>query len=136
MSEPLTGSCLCGAVHFTAPGDTIFAGHCQCPSCRKTSATGHSSAIAVPEPGSKVTGPVTLYKRVIENGNEVTRAFCPTCGAQVYSKSTGLPGVLILRASLLDDQSRFQPQMVIYAKDAAPWDHIDPALARFQTMPG
>ena len=36
-----TGSCLCGAVHYTISGDPMMAGHCHCIDCRKSAGTGH-----------------------------------------------------------------------------------------------
>lgn len=43
--------------------------------------------------------------------------------------------MVFVRASSLDDLSVFKPQMVVYTDRAASWDHMDPALPGFATMP-
>ncbi len=90
--------------------------------------------MAVPEAGFEQTGALTFYESSADSGNAVSRGFCPTCGAPVYSTNSGMPGLAFVRASSLDDPEIFQPSMVVYAKRAASWDLIDPALRRFEGM--
>ena len=42
MSVPFEGGCLCGAVRYTCNAEPVFAGHCHCVDCRRSSGTGHS----------------------------------------------------------------------------------------------
>jgi hypothetical protein len=135
MSKRFSGGCLCGAVRYECSAEPLAGGHCQCLDCRKTSGTGHSSHVVVPRAAVTVAGEVTLYDRPADSGRMVTRAFCPRCGSPVYSLNAALPDHLFLRASSLDDLELFTPQMVVYASRGASWDHLDPALQRFETMP-
>ena len=89
----------------------------------------------MPQDAVKITGPVTTYDKPADSGNVVTRAFCPTCGAPIYSTNSGMAGLVFLRASSLDDPEIFQPQLAVYTKRAASWDQIDPALPSFAEMP-
>ena len=135
MSRGFTGGCLCGAVHFTSSADAHMVGHCHCIDCRKSSGTGHCTHLVVPEEAFTVTGSVTFYDRAADSGNIVSRGFCGTCGSPIYSKNSGMPGVVFPRASVLDDPEIAKPQMVVYASHAPSWDHISPALPAFATMP-
>lgn len=135
MASKFTGGCLCGAVRYESQADPVMAGHCHCADCRKSSGTGHSSHLAVPKPSLVVTGEVTLFDRPADSGNVVSRAFCPTCGAPVYSLSPAMPDMIFLRASSLDDPEVFRPQMVVYTKRAPSWDHMDSQLPSFVAMP-
>jgi hypothetical protein len=63
------------------------------------------------------------------------RAFCPTCGSPVYLTFTTMPELFTVHAASLDDPSRYKAQMVTYATRGHAWDHIDPALPRFDKMP-
>ena len=45
----LKGSCLCGAVRYTAESEPIFSGHCHCLDCQKESGCGHITVAAVPD---------------------------------------------------------------------------------------
>jgi hypothetical protein len=135
MSTPFSGGCLCGAVRYESAVEPVAAGHCQCHDCRRSSGTGHGSHLAVPKPAVSVTGDVTVFEKAADSGNMIGRAFCPTCGAAVYSLNSGFPDLIFLRASSLDDLELFQPQMVVYTGRGASWDLIDPDLPAFAAMP-
>ena len=129
-----SGGCLCGAVRYQ--GETkIAGGHCHCNDCRKSSGSGHCSHMVVPEDGFSLTGEVRFYDAPADSGNLVSRGFCPTCGSAVYSKNSGMPGMVFVRASSLDDPEVFLPQMIVYTKRAPSWDRMDPGLPAFEDMP-
>jgi hypothetical protein len=113
----------------------MMMGHCHCEDCRRSSGSGHSSHLAVPEAGLAVTGAPTGYARPADSGNLVTRYFCSTCGSALFSKNAGMPGTVFLRASSLDDLETFQPQMHVYASRAASWDKPGQNLPSFDVMP-
>jgi hypothetical protein len=135
MTQTFTGGCLCGAVRYLCSAEPVMAGHCHCEDCRRSSGTGHSSHLAVPEVGVALTGEVKGYSSAADSGNIVTRYFCPTCGAAVYSTNVSMPGMTFLRASSLDDLEVFKPQMHVYASRAASWDHRREDLPAFDVMP-
>jgi hypothetical protein len=130
----ITGGCLCGRVRYECK-EEAGGGHCHCIDCRKTSATGHASHMIAPEAGFGVTGAVKFFDKPADSGNLVSRGFCPECGSQIYSRNSGMPGVVFIRASSLDDPTIFKPQMVVYTNRAVSWDHMDPSLPRFVGMP-
>ena len=94
MTKGFSGGCLCGAVRFSSTAEPMFVGHCHCVDCRKSSGTGHSTHILVPELEFSVTGPVTFYDHPADSGNIVSRGFCGTCGSPIYSRNSGMPGVV------------------------------------------
>lgn len=131
----IEGGCLCGAVRYRCTAEPMIAGHCHCNDCRRTSGTGHGSHMAVPEVAFSIDGEVKTYERPADSGNMVHRKFCPNCGGPVYSTNSGMPGVVVIRASSLDDQEHFKPQLIVYAERAASWDLMDSNLPSFATMP-
>lgn len=135
MTIPFSGRCLCGAVRYTCSAEPVVAGHCKCEQCRRSSGTGHCSHLAVPEDAVSLSGETKVYESKADSGNTVGRAFCPTCGAAVYSVNGAMPGLMFLRASSLDDLDVFKPQMVVYAASGASWDHTDPDLPTFEASP-
>lgn len=134
MTQSFTGGCLCGAVRYVCDAEPTMSGHCHCEDCRRSSGTGHSSHLGVPEPALAVTGEVKGYARAANSGHMVTRYFCPTCGAALCSKNDAMPGMVFLRASSLDDLEVFKPQMHVYVSRAASWDRQD-GLPAFAEMP-
>ncbi len=135
MPTAFSGRCLCGAIHYQCEAEPVIAGHCQCTDCRRSSGTGHCSHIGVPKDAVTITGEAALYESAADSGNLVGRAFCPTCGAAIYSLNSGMPELIFIRASSLDDLEVFKPQMVVYTSRAATWDKIDSSIPTFETMP-
>ena len=130
----LEGGCLCGAVRFSG-SEQKGGGHCHCIDCRKSSGTGHGSHMIVPETAFDVSGEVKFFEAPADSGNVVAREFCPTCGSPIYSTNSGMPGMVFVQASSLDDPEIFQPQIVVYTKRAPSWDLVDPKLPSFEDMP-
>lgn len=130
----IEGGCLCGRVRYRCAEET-GGGHCHCIDCRKTSGTGHGSHMIVPDAAFSMTGALKFFDKPADSGNMVSRAFCPECGSAVYSTNSGMPGLVFVRASSLDDPELFKPQMVVYTDRAASWDKMDPALPGFARMP-
>jgi len=135
MSQGFTGGCLCGAVRYKSSMDPQVVAHCQCVDCRKSSGTGHCTHIVIPQDAYTVSGEVKFYDHAADSGNIVSRGFCPNCGSAIYSKNSGMQGMVFPRASSLDDPEIAKPQFVVYASRAPSWDHVDPALPSFPEMP-
>ena len=135
MNDSFTGGCHCGAVRYVCSGAPVVAAHCYCVDCRKASGTGHCSHMGVAKDAVSVTGEVKVYDAPADSGNMVGRAFCPNCGCAVYSVNSGMPDMIFLRASSLDDPEVFKPQFAVYASRAPSWDTIGSDLNAFDTMP-
>ena len=135
MPDELRGSCLCGSVTYECGGPPRVALHCHCRSCQKTSGSGHTTILVVSADDLQVTGTLSFHQREADSGNTVTRGFCPACGSDIYSESSGHKGQIYLRASSLDDPNLAMPAMAIYADQAIAWDHMDEGLPRFPGMP-
>jgi hypothetical protein len=133
--KPLTGGCLCGAVRYEIAAEPVVTGHCYCEDCRRTSATARATHVMVPEDSFTLRGGLRAYDKPADSGNVVSRKFCPTCGAAVFSTNSGMPGFAFVRASSLDDLNAIAPSVVAYASRAPQWDPVDPALASFAEMP-
>lgn len=130
-----TGGCLCGAVRYECAAEPAMAGICHCEDCRRSSGAGHSAHLAVTEDKVKLTGPTSSYSKPADSGNMVTRHFCGTCGAPVFSRNAGMPGMIFFRASSLDDLEVFKPEMHVFAGRAATWDRPRDGVPAFDRMP-
>ncbi|NIO08934.1 MAG: aldehyde-activating protein [Deltaproteobacteria bacterium] len=135
MAKGFKGGFLCGAVRFESESDPMVVAHCHCLDCRKSSGTGHSTHIGIPEASFRVTGDVKFYDRPADSGNMVSRGFCPTCGSPVYSRNAGMPGIVFARASVLEDPENVSPQMVVYTSRALSWDPVDAKIPGSPEMP-
>ena len=131
----LNGGCLCGAIRYRLTGPSRYVMQCCCRDCQKATGTGHTTIIGVHRDQLELDGSPATYTNYGDTGGEVTRHFCGNCGGRLYTSGT-LPGDnVIVQAGSLDEPSMIAPQAVIYVKDAAAWDHFDPALPRHDTTP-
>jgi hypothetical protein len=135
MEETLEGGCLCGAVRYVISQPPMMVGNCYCVDCRKSSATTHGTHVVLPEDAFAVAGTLRDYEKAADSGNIVTRAFCPACGSAIVSRNSGMPGMVFVRASSLDNLDRVEPQMTVYASRAPAWAPIDKSKPVFGTMP-
>jgi hypothetical protein len=131
----ISGQCLCGAVRYRVEMDPQFQVKCYCTDCRKTSAAGHAAMMGFPADAVSIKGETREYHSKADSGADVTRAFCPTCGAGVYAKNTSMPQMIFLRASTLDEPDLFAPQLVVYASRAPAWDPISEGVPAFAEGP-
>ena len=131
----ITGRCLCEDISYEVSGEPVGAGHCQCVDCRKSSGTGHCSHLGVREADFSLSGETRKYDRPADSGNIVSRHFCGNCGAAVHSTNSGMPGLIFVRASSLDDPEVFKPQMAVYTSRGPSWDTLNSDLPAFEEMP-
>ncbi|MBN8631681.1 MAG: GFA family protein [Rhodobacterales bacterium] len=105
----VTGSCLCGALRFTATGSPYRVGLCHCLDCRKHhGALFHASAIF---PASAVT--ITGTFRTFGD-----RSFCPTCGSPVFAQIEDEIGINL---GALDAPSQFRPTYELWTIRREDW---------------
>lgn len=133
-----SGSCLCGKVKYHTSSDPLFAGHCYCDDCRKTSGTSHATHILVPEDSVTLQGDVKAYERLANSGHPVIRHFCTECGSAIYNTNpTVLPDMIVFRASSIapKDQPKLKPSINVFTSSAPKWAKIDEALPSFSEMP-
>ena len=136
MSEAYTGGCACGAIRYEISAEPMAMNHCQCRDCQRKSGTGHGSYLSFPRRADvKLRGEAKHWDIVGDSGNVKTRAFCPDCGSPVYMTLAVMPDLFVVHAASLDDPSRFKPQKVMYRVSGHAWDHLDPALRKFDRMP-
>lgn len=135
MGELYTGGCACGAIRYEVSGEPAVMVDCQCRDCQRDSGTGHGSHLTFVGANAKVTGTASTWETTGEGGTRKSRGFCPTCGAPVYLTFPDIPEVFIASAASLDDPARYQPQIVTWTAAGHAWDHLDPALPKFDKMP-
>ena len=135
MATRFSGGCLCGAVRYEGSADPFFMGNCHCRDCQQATGSAYSAEIGLPAAALKITVAVKYYDSTADCGNKLTRGFCPECGARLFGKTSAMPELAMITAGSLDDPSQYAPGMDIFTASAQPWDHMDPAVAKFEKMP-
>ena len=124
-SNDLAGSCLCGAVHYTA-SDLGPIGHCHCETCRKAHTAAFSSVGRVARAGFRWTqgeGALSSF----ESSPGKHRYFCSRCGSQLAA-AWQHEDEIILRLGCLDTDPQSQAVAHVWTSDKAPWFDISDEL--------
>jgi hypothetical protein len=133
----IKGRCYCGALAYTATGDSLFKGQCHCRECQYISGGHPNVVIGMPEGGFSYTkGTPKQFKRG-DLSTPVTREFCGECGTHILTRTPGLPGAVLLKVGTFDDPSLFSgPDMVIYTVDKQNFHHVPEGVPAFERLPG
>src|SRR5262249_5620411 len=132
MSEAtVTGSCLCGAVHYEVRGTAIAVWHCHCLMCRKQHGAAFATYALYPFDRFQVmAGTETL--RSYRSSAEVERRFCSTCGSSLFWEHLGAATGVWVAAGTLDGDPGRAPQGHIFSEPQVSWHTILDDLPRYE----
>jgi hypothetical protein len=133
--QSLAGSCLCGAVRYTATGEAQRFYHCHCSRCRKASGTGHASNLFLQGTLAWDSGEELIRSYQPPAARRFTNAFCEVCGARV-PRFIEQMGMVFIPAGSLDDEPDIGPQARIFQGSRAAWSCDDSALPAFDEYAG
>jgi hypothetical protein len=117
----LTGSCLCGSVHYEISGELKRFYHCHCQRCRKATGTGHASNIMLkPDSIRWSRGENLLNSFRPPDAERFTSTFCSQCGSPMPRVLPEL-GIVVVPAGSLDNALDVKPQARIFWDSRAEW---------------
>ncbi|MDQ8698867.1 GFA family protein [Hyphomicrobium sp. LHD-15] len=108
---------------------------CHCRDCQRASGTGHMSNAIFKLADVEIVGETASYASEADSGATLARHFCPTCGSRLFSVNSARPWLIIMAVGAFDDTRWFKPQMVLYTKSRAAWDHTTDQVPNFEGMP-
>ena len=123
------GACLCGAVAFTIDGPLPPIQVCHCAQCRR--AQGGPFATNIPVEAARLrfeSGEAQLQR--FESSPGKRRVFCARCGSPVFSERDSLPGIVRIRAGLIDEPLGTRPGFHAHVASACDWWPIADGLPR------
>lgn len=123
----VNGSCLCGGIAFEIAGPLAPIQVCHCSQCRKAQGSAFAANIPVNATAFRLLRGAELLA-AYESSPGKQRWFCGRCGSPVYSGREDKPGVLRVRAGLLDNPVPARPAVQAFTDSAADWWPIDDEL--------
>ncbi|MBI5258119.1 MAG: GFA family protein [Burkholderiales bacterium] len=125
-----SGGCLCGGITFRIAGALAPIQVCHCSQCRKAQGAPFATNVPVDTAALQLNDPEGLLQ-VYESSPGKERVFCRRCGSPLFSRRTSLPGVVRLRAGLIDEPVRSQLAWHAYLGSKCSWWPVDDALPHF-----
>jgi len=132
----LSGSCLCGNITFSGDAEIARAGNCHCTDCRQATGAAYATLVTVPESEITVTGTPKVYGHKADSGADMEKLFCPDCGSQLFARNSNRPGMLSIRAGVLDQTDAVVPALNVFLDSKLESTPLDPDLPGFARMPG
>lgn len=131
QSNPLQGSCLCGAVRYEVDRLETRMAHCHCVMCRKFHGAAHSTyGEAKVEHFRWTRGEDQLKVFVAEN--DTTRQFCSNCGSSMtFTPSAGGEGLVEFSLGTLDTPIPERPDAHVFMDFKADWGSVEDDLTKF-----
>ncbi len=133
-TSSLSGSCLCGAVRYTATGEAQRFYHCHCKRCRKASGTGHASNLFLQGTLEWESGEDQLIGYKLPEAKRFTNTFCRICGSRM-PRFIEKSGVVFIPAGSLDEEPGLAPQARIFGGSRADWSCDGTELPGFNEYP-
>jgi hypothetical protein len=124
----LTGSCLCGDIHYQVSGNLGPIGHCHCRTCQKAHAAAFNTTARVARSHFRWTQGEQLLAN-FESTPGKRRFFCPRCGSHLMAAWDDAPNVIV-RVGSLDSDPGMRPVTHIWTAHKAPWFEITDNLPR------
>ncbi|PTV48868.1 GFA family protein [Acinetobacter pittii] len=134
MSAKYQGSCLCGAVNYQSEVEPRYSFNCHCRDCQKATGSAYAPIAFFHQSELKVSGELKYFETLGSSGRAIKRAFCPTCGSQLFGLPEIAPEMISIRAGTLDDPSLYQPRAEVFVSQAYAWDTLNPNLKHFEKM--
>jgi hypothetical protein len=129
---PWEGGCRCGEVRVRVTRPPRLSMVCHCAGCQRMSASAYSLSLALHADGFEVIQgePVLGGRRM-----EPKHYHCPACKSWMFTKPTAIPGLVNLRATMLDDHAWVVPYVELFRGEGFPWAGTG-ARHSYETGPG
>jgi hypothetical protein len=129
---PLQGGCMCGGVRFIIDRPLLGALYCHCERCQRRTGTAFS-VTALTERGSlRFTAGEELIRVWDPGDGGWLKAFCGTCGSQLYAGNPEDRELVAVRMGAIDGDPGIRPAAHQFTDYAAVWEPLpDDGLPRF-----
>ncbi|MBL6853100.1 MAG: GFA family protein [Alphaproteobacteria bacterium] len=106
--------CTCGQLSATCEGEPLRVSVCHCLACKRRTGSAFGYSGWWREKDVTIAGRATEYVRIGDDGGHITSGFCPLCGAAIYTRNNGIPGVVGIPAGAFADLSFPPPTVSVY----------------------
>lgn len=129
--KQINGSCLCGAVEFTASLPFKWCAHCHCNMCRKSHGAGYVTWVGF-EQEQAVIGKDSAQLAWYESSPGAQRGFCRQCGSSMFFRSERWAGELHIALGCVDGETDIRPQANVFFDSHVEWMPIDTSLKQVE----
>jgi hypothetical protein len=119
----IDGNCHCGEINFAAEVDPEQVLICHCSDCQTLSGSAYRTvAPVIGDSFRLLTGTLSVYVKIAEDGTPRQQTFCPRCGTPIYAGPVAeQSGMLGLRVGAIHQRAELPPRRKYYCRSAQSW---------------
>lgn len=134
-NHDLAGSCICGAVTYSARGRPNRTYACHCHECQKRSGSSFAILLPVAKASFKVEGETIAIDQEEANGVVAKLHICSKCMTRIYTVNPIWTDLIVLRGGTLSDTSNIDPAFHIWTESRQSWFTLPSDKPQFETQP-
>ena len=135
MMQKLSGKCLCGKIKFAREAEIQRVANCHCTDCQNVTGATYATLVSVAENMIKIDGTPRVYHHKSDRDSDMEKHFCDNCGSQMFSYNSTRPGIIHLRAGVLEQKELVEPIMNQYTDSKITSTPLNPDLPAHPKMP-
>ncbi len=124
VTMAVTGSCLCGAVRFSASTEPRRVTHCHCVMCRRATGGAVATFATFASEAVEWSGPLARF----HSSERGWRGFCPHCGSSLCFGYKPRPERIYITLGVFDDPDAYPAGFHDYREAGIGWLHVDEHL--------
>src|SRR6266851_8451429 len=118
----IEGRCHCGRITYEAEVDPDTVSICHCTDCQMLTGSAFRANVPATAQTFVLRGRPKIYIKTAESGTRRAHAFCPDCGAPIYSAAIKAPPTYSLRVGGIKQRADLHPpKRQIWCNSALPW---------------
>jgi len=121
------GSCLCGAIEFSASLPSKWCAHCHCSICRRAHGAGYVTWVGFEQDQVNFSHGKD-HLNWYESSPGAQRGFCRQCGSTMFFRSKKWPGELHITLACINGVIDRRPQANVFFDKHVNWMPIDESL--------
>lgn len=125
----VSGSCLCGAVRFSARLPSKWVAHCHCTCCRRAHGAPLVTWVGFEADHFSLEAS-SAQPRWYESSPGARRASCPTCGTPMFFESERWSGEVHVARALIEGPLDREPAVHVFYETHVPWLSVNDDLPK------
>ncbi len=128
----MNGRCFCGSVQYKLSSQPQDAYYCHCRDCQYLSGSLFH-VLGIVERGSidLISGELSEYEHLAQDGSGMTREFCSNCGTPLFVTSTRFQDIQMFTVNTLDEPESVTPSFEIWTTSKVSWANITTGINSF-----
>lgn len=136
MTVSYAGGCQCGQIRYEIRAEPLTLYACHCKECQKQSSSAFGMSMSVLREAVVILqGEPKQWKRLSENGREVSCLFCENCGTRLFHNPARNSQITNVKPGTLDDTSWLKPVGNIWTQSSQKWVILSKEMLNYPKQP-